>query len=277
MARIPFRGDFLTRVATFLLLILILLSIVGPVLPVGDPTAIGVGPRLSPPAPGWILGTDNLGRTMLPRVLQGIRITFSLAIAPVLITSLLAVVIGMLAGYLGGWFDEFVARLADVLFAFPSLLLGLLLVAILGPGVPGIMVAIVLITLPLMVRVVRATTLTIASLEYVAASKVSGASLTRLLLVHLLPNIAGAVVVQATFTLSVSMLIESGLSFLGIGVQPPSASLGSLVQNGSNYLVQAPWLALAPGFFLAIAIFSVNLLGDALRDRLDPLEVRGLQ
>ena len=274
---IPFRGDFLSRLAVVLLLTLLLLGFVGPRLPVGDPTAIAFGPRLAPPGAGWLMGTDNLGRTLLPRVLQGIRITFVLATTPVLFTSVLAIVIGMLAGYLGGWFDELVARLADILFSFPSLLLGLILVAIMGPGVRGITAAIILITLPLMARVVRATTLALASRDYVAAARVSGASLARLLLVHLLPNIAGAVVVQATFTISVSMLIESGLSFLGIGVQPPSASLGSLVRNGSTYLVQAPWLALAPGFFLAIAIFSVNLLGDGLRDRLDPLEVRGLK
>ncbi len=274
---IPFRGDFLSRLAVVLLLTLLLLGFVGPRLPVGDPTAIAFGPRLAPPGAGWLMGTDNLGRTLLPRVLQGIRITFVLATTPVLFTSVLAIVIGMLAGYLGGWFDELVARLADVLFSFPSLLLGLILVAIMGPGVRGITAAIILITLPLMARVVRATTLALASRDYVAAARVSGASLARLLVVHLLPNIAGAVVVQATFTISVSMLIESGLSFLGIGVQPPSASLGSLVRNGSTYLVQAPWLALAPGFFLAIAIFSVNLLGDGLRDRLDPLEVRGLK
>ena len=274
---IPFRGDSLSRLAVVLLLALLLLGFVGQWLPVGDPAAIAFGPRLSPPGPGWPMGTDNLGRTLLPRLLQGIRITFVLATTPVLFTSLLAIVIGMLAGYLGGWFDELVARLADVLFAFPSLLLGLILVAILGPGVWGVTAAIILITLPLMVRVVRATTLALATRDYVAASRVSGASLARLLLVHLLPNIAGAVVVQATFTISVSMLIESGLSFLGIGVQPPDASLGSLVRNGSTYLVQAPWLALAPGFFLAIAIFSVNLLGDGLRDRLDPLEARLLK
>ncbi len=274
---IPFRGDFLSRLAVVLLISLLLLGFVGPRLPVGDPTAIAFGPRLAPPGASWLMGTDNLGRTLLPRVLQGIRITFVLATTPVLFTSVLAIVIGMLAGYLGGWFDELVARLADILFSFPSLLLGLILVAIMGPGVRGITAAIILITLPLMARVVRATTLALASRDYVAAARVSGASLARLLLVHLLPNIAGAVVVQATFTISVSMLIESGLSFLGIGVQPPSASLGSLVRNGSTYLVQAPWLALAPGFFLAIAIFSVNLLGDGLRDRLDPLEVRGLK
>ena len=163
MKKLPFQGDFLSRLAVVLLIGMLLLGIVGPLLPVGDPAAIGVGIRLSPPGPDWLLGTDNLGRTLLPRVLQGIRVTFILATAPVLITALLAAVIGMLAGYLGGWFDGLVARLADVLFSFPSFLLGLLMVAIMGPGVPGILVAIILITLPLMVRVVRATTLTIAS------------------------------------------------------------------------------------------------------------------
>ncbi|HVU14972.1 MAG TPA: ABC transporter permease [Phototrophicaceae bacterium] len=278
MWRLPFRNDFLSRLGVLLLVIVLLLGLFGPLVPaVGDPTKIAFGPRLSMPAPGWPLGTDNLGRTLLPRVLQGIRITFLLATAPVLITSAIAVMIGMLAGYLGGWFDELVVRLADVLFSFPSLLLGMILVAILGPGIPGIMVAIVLLTLPLMVRVVRAMTLTVAGRDYVAAARVSGSSLGRLLIVHILPNIAGAVVVQATFTISVSMLIESGLSFLGLGVQPPVASLGSLVHDGSVYLVTAPWLAFAPGIFLACAIFSVNLLGDSLRDRLDPLEARLLK
>ena len=124
MIKIPFRGDFLSRLAVVLLLTLLLLGFVGPRLPVGDPTTIAFGPRLAPPGTGWLMGTDNLGRTMLPRVLQGIRFTFVLATTPVLITSALAIVIGMLAGYLGGWFDEFVARGADVLFSFPSLLLG---------------------------------------------------------------------------------------------------------------------------------------------------------
>jgi len=275
--RLSFHNDLLTLLAIVLLVGILLTGILGPLLPVGDPTEIAAGPRLSPPGSGWLLGTDNLGRTLLPRVLQGIRITFVLATAPVVITSVIAVMIGMLAGYLGGWFDELVVRLADVLFSFPSLLLGMILIAILGPGITGIIVAIILITLPLMVRVVRASTLTIAGRDYVVAARVSGAPLGRLLLVHVLPNIAGTVVVQATFTLSVSMLIESGLSFLGLGVQPPAASLGSLVHDGAAYLVLAPWLTFAPGAFLALAIFSVNLLGDSLRDRLDPLETRLLK
>lgn len=166
--RIPFQGDFLSRLAVVLLTCLLLLAFVGLNLPVGDPAPIAYGPQLSPPAPGWLMRTNNLGRTMLPRVLQGIRIAFVLATAPVLITSVLAVVIGMLAGYLRGWFHELVARLADVLFAFLSLLLGLILVAIMGPGVRGITAAIILITLPLMVRVVRATTLSIASREAIS-------------------------------------------------------------------------------------------------------------
>ena len=137
MKKLPFQGDFLSRLAVVLLISLLLLGFVGPRLPVGDPTAIAFGPRLAPPGPDWLMGTDNLGRTLLPRVLQGIRITFVLATTPVLFTAILAIVIGMLAGYLGGWFDELVARLADVLFSFPSLLLGLILVAIMGPRSAG--------------------------------------------------------------------------------------------------------------------------------------------
>ena len=184
----------------------------------------------------------------------------------------------MLAGYLGGWFDELVARGADVLFAFPSLLLGLILVAIMGPGVRGITAAIILITLPLMVRVVRATTLTVASLDYVAASRVSGASLARLLLVHLLPNIAGAVVVQATFTISVSMLIESGLSFLGIGVQPPAASLGITGTQWQHIFGTSALVGTCAGVLLGYChLFPSTCWVTALRDQLDPLEARLLK
>jgi peptide/nickel transport system permease protein len=275
--KLPFQNDSLTQLAIVLLGALLLLGILGPLLPVGDPAAIGIGPRLSPPGPGWPLGTDSLGRTILPRVLQGIRITFMLATSAVLITSVIAVLIGMLAAYWGGWFEEIIVRQADVLFSFPELLLGLILIAVLGRGVVGMIFAIVLIALPRMLRVVRATTLTIASRDFVAAAQVSGASTARVLLVHLLPNIAGASIVQATLTISVAMLIESGLSFLGLGVQPPTASLGSLVFDGSTYLVVAPWLAIAPGIFLACAILSVNLLGDGLRDKLDPMEARFFQ
>jgi peptide/nickel transport system permease protein len=203
-----------------------------------------------------------------------VRTTFLLAAVAVVLTALVSVVLGMVAAYFGGVVGELITRGADVLFAFPSLLLAILLVAITGPGALGAVIAIVLICSPLMVRVVRAASLTVVGRDFVTASRVGGAGPVRVLLVHVLPNVAGPAVVQATYALSVGMLIESGLSFLGLGLQPPEASLGSLVHEGAVYLPIAPWLVLIPGALLALAIMAVNLVGDGLRDRLD---VRGVE
>lgn len=273
--RLPFPTDRLARFAVLTLAFLLLVSIiVSPLQLFGDPRAISTGPRLGPPDMRWPFGTDAFGRSLLPRVVQGIGATYFLAAVAVLITSVAGVIVGMAAGYLRGAVDLVVVRVADVLFSFPAILMAILVSAILGPGSPSAIVSIVLITLPLMVRVVRAATLVVADRDFVVASRVSGGSVGRILLVHILPNIAGAAIVQATYAISVAMLVESALSFLGLGVQPPDASLGSLLREGSIYLVIAPWLVFAPGFILALAILSVNLLGDGLRDTLDPREAR---
>ena len=174
-----------------------------------------------------------------------------------------------------------IARGADVLFAFLALLLalllGLLVAAVLGPGDMSAVAVIAVATLPLFIRVVRAVTLGLAGRGFVTAAEVAGAAPWRVMLVHLLPNILGVVVVQLTCALSIGMIIESTLSFLGLGVQPPAASLGSLMQQGSVYLTIAPWLVLSSGAVLSAAIMSVNLLGDAIRDALEPLRGRALR
>jgi peptide/nickel transport system permease protein len=247
------------------------------VLPFGDPRAIGVGPRLAGPAAHWLAGTDALGRSLLPRVVEAVRNTVLLAAAAVSITVAVSTVVGLLAAYRGGAVDLVVVRAADALFAFPPILLAILAAAIAGPGSAGALASIVLVTLPLMIRVVRASTLTVAGRDFVAAAEVGGASLPRILFVHLLPNIAGPIIVQATYALSVAMLVESGLSFLGLGVQPPDASLGSLVYEGTIYLTIAPWLVFVPGAVLGMAILAVNLLGDGLRDVIDPRAPRVLR
>lgn len=278
MFRRPFRGDALSTFAAVVLVALIALgAMAAPLHLGGDPRAIGVGPRLAPPAASWPLGTDAFGRSTLPRVLQGIGATFLLATTAVLLTAVIAVVVGMIAGFVRGFPDEIIVRVADVLFSFPAILLAIMVSAILGPGKPAAVISIVLITMPLMLRVVRATTLVVAERDFVLASEVAGASLGRLLFVHILPNIAGAAAVQATYAVSVGMLVESALSFLGLGVQPPDASLGSLLREGNVYLVIAPWLVFAPGIILALTILSVNLVGDGLRDALDPREARLLR
>jgi peptide/nickel transport system permease protein len=252
------------------------LGLFGPYLPLGDATKIAVGPRLTPPSWRFPFGTDELGRSFLPRVILGIRATFLLSASAVLITSCVGAVLGMTAGYLRGPTDQLIARGADVLFAFPALLIGLLIAAVLGPGNFSAIVVIAVATLPLFVRVIRSVTLGLAGRGFIVAAEVAGASSMRIIRVHILPNVAGALVVQLTYALSVGMIIESVLSFLGLGVQPPGASLGSLLRQGSAYLTFAPWLALSSGLVLSSAIMSVNLVGDAIRDVLEPLHGRPL-
>jgi peptide/nickel transport system permease protein len=270
-------GDPLTTFAVTMLVLLVLAGTLGPLLPIGDPTAIGAGPRLAPPSLDFPLGTDELGRSVLPRVVGGILVTFLVAAVAVLMTAILGVSIGLIAAYYGGRIDMVVARIADILYAFPAIILGLMIASILGPGNLSVIAVIVAATLPLFIRVVRSVALSVASREFVVAAEVAGASSVRIMLVHLLPNIAGAVIVQLTYALSIGMLIESGLSFLGLGTQPPYPSLGSLLQLGAAYLTIAPWLVFPPGIVLALVILSVNLLGDGLRDALDPLEGRMLK
>lgn len=271
------RGDPLTAAAILVLCLLLLLGSIGPWLGLGDPNAFGIGPRLAPPGGAFPLGTDELGRAFLPRVVAGILVTFVLSAAAVLLTAIAGTLIGLLAAYSGGRIDLAIARLADMLAAFPAIILGMLTAAMLGPGNTSVIIVIVTATLPMFVRVVRSVGLGVAGREFVVVAEVAGAGPLRIILVHLLPNVAGALIVQLTYALSLGMLIESGLSFLGLGTQPPYASLGSLLQLGATYLAVAPWLALAPGAVLALAIVAVNLLGDGLRDVFDPLPGRRLR
>ena len=268
--------DGLGLLGAGLLAALLLIGIVGPLLPLGDADAIGAGPRLGAPSLAFPAGTDELGRAYLPRVVDGIGATFLVSSVAVVVTAVLGTLLGMAAGTLRGTTDTLIARFADVLFAFPALLFGLLAAAVLGAGGASAVIVIAVATLPLFVRVIRAATLVVAEREFVVAARVAGASTLRVLGVHILPNVLGAAIVQLTYALSIGMLIESGLSFLGLGVQPPRASLGSLLRLGSVYLTIAPWMVLVPGVVLALAIMAVNLFGDAVRDALEPLRGRAL-
>ena len=191
-------------------------------------------------------------------------------------TAVIGTLLGMMSGYLRGAADQLVARGADVLFAFPAILVGLVISAAMGPGQISAIVVISIATLPLFIRVVRSVTLGLSARGFIVAARVAGASPWRVMIVHILPNIIGVVIVQLTYALSIGMIIESALSFLGLGVQPPNASLGSLVRQGSAYLTIAPWLVLSSGAVLSTAIMSVNLTGDAARDALEPLKGRSL-
>ncbi|MBK1787041.1 ABC transporter permease [Prauserella cavernicola] len=270
------RADWLTRSGLACLAVLVLVSVVGTVFGIGgDPDAM-VGPRLAPPGVDYPLGTDELGRSMLPRLFEGIGTTLLLSTLAVLVTAVLATLLGVAAGYRGGWLGEVVLRLVEVLYSFPTIVLAILVAAVVGPGRTATMCSIVLITIPLMTRVVRAAAVTVSERDYVTSAVISGARWPRILVRHLLPSLSGTIAVQGTYALSVGILVEGGLSFLGFGVQPPQSSLGALIQQGSTYLLAAPWLVVAPGIVLVVAILAINVFGDGLRDGLEPREARSL-
>lgn len=263
--------------AALILIIMILLGLVEPYLPSADSKAVASGPRRVGPSLEWLFGTDNLGRSVFSRVIEGVRLTFLLALTAVLAAGLVGSFIGMAAAWYRGWFDLLVARLADILFAFPSLIFGLIIAAIIGPGSLSAMLAIFFIVLPTMVRVVRSAAMSIVSRDFVVAAQISGASAWRIIFVHILPNVASVTVVQMAYLLSVGMILESGLSFLGLGVQPPASSLGALLREGSAFLNIAPWMVLAPGAVLTIAILCVNYVGDSARNIIEPSQPRPLE
>jgi len=263
-------SDGVSAVAAAVLILILLISMFGPFLPIGKPDQIGFGARLG----GWSwsapMGTDQLGRSVLARVLQGVQVTFVLSTVSVVIAGLMGALLGITATYFHRFADEVASRAADIMFAFPPILLGLLVVAILKPGVTSAMAVIALITFPTMLRVVRAATLSVMRRDFMLVAEISGVSFRDRIFRHLLPNVANVIVVQAIYSISLGMLIESSLSFLGLGVQPPVASLGSLLRDGATYLEVAPWLSVGPGSILALSIMSINLVGDATRSFVDP-------
>lgn len=255
---------------------MVLIGLIEAFLPTVEFKAVASGPRRMAPGAEYLFGTDNLGRSVLARVLEGIRLTFIVSAASVLAAALVGATIGMVAAYRGGWAGTAIAMTTDVLFAFPAMILGLIIAAIMGPGTLSAVVAIFFIVLPTMIRVVRSATLSIVERDFVTAAEISGASAARVLFVHVAPNIAAVTVVQMAYLLSIGMIIESGLSFLGLGVQPPASSLGALLRENSAFLTVAPWMVLAPGAVLSLAIFCVNFLGDAARAVIEPSHPRPL-
>lgn len=261
----------------FILICLILIGLIEPFLPVAEYKAVASGPRRVGPSMEFIFGTDNLGRSVFARVLEGIRLTFLLSLTAVLGAGIVGAIIGMAAAWYRGWFDLMIARLADMLFAFPALIFGLIIAAILGPGSLSAIIAIFFIVLPTMVRVVRSAAMSVVNRDFVVVAQISGASTARILFRHILPNVASVSVVQLAYLLSIGMILESGLSFLGLGVQPPASSLGALLREGSAFMRIAPWMVVAPGVALTISILCVNYLGDAARNIIEPTNPRPLE
>ena len=264
-------------IAPFALLLLVftLMALLAPVLAPLDPARQSLLARLRPPGSmaGGItfwLGTDELGRDLLSRVIHGARASLAVALLSVIVSGILGTALGVLAGYRRGWVEVAIMRAVDVMLSIPAILLAIITVAVLGPGFLNLVLVLGFTRWPRYTRVAYAQTLGQAGLPYVTAARLAGARMPRLLLRHILPNIAAPLVVVATLEFGLMILFEAGLSFLGLGIQPPTPSWGSIMSTGRNYVGTAWWIATFPGVCLFLLVLSVNICGDHLRDRFDP-------
>ena len=225
---------------------------------------------LAPPGSEALLGRDDLGRSVLARLAAGARISLMVAAVVVGATALFGAVLGLAAGWLGGWVDRLVLRVTDILLAFPGILLAIALAGVLGPGISNVMIALMVVGWVGFARLARAQTLSVKQREHVQVAHALGVRPPLIVLRHVLPLIAGPLIVEASFACAAVIVAEAGLSFLGLGVQPPTPSWGSMIRDGARYLLVAPHLVLVPGLALASLVVAINLLGDALRDRWHP-------
>ncbi|MDG4766747.1 ABC transporter permease [Solwaraspora sp. WMMD406] len=235
-----------------------------------DPNAVDVPGRLAAPSPDHLFGTDNLGRDVFSRVLVGARVSLRVGFVAVGISLTAGLVIGLVAGFYSGPADSLLMRTMDVLFAFPAILLAIAVLAILGPGITNAMIAIGIVYTPIFARIVRAATTVVATETYVRAARAIGASDLRILLRHVLPNITAPVIVQTSLSLAFAILAEAALSFLGLGVQRPDPAWGRMLAEGREFVSQAPWMGIFPGLAVFCTVLAFNVVGDALRDALDP-------
>ena len=258
------------------ILLLALLALAAPIVARHDPFGIDLINSLQPPSPQHWFGTDIQGRDVWARLVYGARVSLSVGIISQGIALTLGVILGLIAGYYGRWVDELVMRLADVTLAFPTLLLLIALVAALQPSLPVVFATIGLVGWAGMARLVRGQVLVVRELEFVQAERALGAGDIRILIRHILPSVVAPVVIAATLGVAGAIMAESSLSFLGLGVQPPTPSWGSMIADGRDLyqLRHAPWTSVFPGLAIGAAVLGFNLLGDALRDALDPRAVR---
>ena len=269
----PFRHHGV-QVGGALVALFVLAAFLAPWLAPVDPHAIPTGlaaASLLPPGPPYALGTDALGRDLLSRVLYGGRVSLMVGVGVELVTALIGALIGLMAGYYGGWLDSLLMRLTDVVMAFPSLILAIGLIAVFEkPGLDKVFLVLVLLGWTTIARVVRGEILSLKTREYVQAARALGVPNSTILLRHLLPNCLAPLLVAATIGVGGNMVAEAGLSFLGLGAQAPTISWGAMLAEGQTFLASAPWVAVFPGLALMLAVLGINLLGDGLRDLLDP-------
>ena len=261
------------RLAPFgaaVMLLAVTVALLAPVVAPYNPLKQNLDRTLSRPDRVHLLGTDNVGRDVLSRVIFGTRVSLAAGFGSVVIAVLAGGLLGLLAGYAGGRVDGLVMRMMDAVLSFPPLVLALALGAVLGAGLTGVVIALAVVYTPTFARLMRGQVLTITAREYVDAARALGAPGWRIAWTHVLPNATAPIVVQASLSVAFAILAEASLSFLGLGIQPPAASWGSMINAGRGYLQQAPWIVFGPGAALFITVVGLNFVGDAVRDALDP-------
>jgi peptide/nickel transport system permease protein len=257
-------------VGLFSLLTLVAMAIFAPWLIPYDPTALALSSKLQPPSFAHLLGTDHFGRDVLARMAYGARVSLTVGISTVAFAGAFGVPIGLLSGYVGGKLDNILMRIMDAFLTFPPLLIGVAIVGLLGADLTTVTLALGVVQIPVLARVVRSSTLAVREETYITATRAIGASAGRLVFQHILRNILSPLVVQVTIVFSAAVVAEASLSFLGLGVQPPTPSWGRDLSEARRFMVDAPWMFMAPTGFIIISVMAINFMGDGLRDALDP-------
>lgn len=265
-----FFSNKLAVVGLVLVVLLVAMAVFAPQLAPFDPSSQNLRARRAPPNAEHLLGADSLGRDIFSRILYGARVSLTISVLAVGFGMTVGSFLGMVAGFRGGLLDTVIMRIMDMLLAFPYLLLAILIVSVLGPGVPNTILAIGIWTTPAFARVARGTVAGMRDRDFIQAARSLGARDPRILTRHLLPNTVATLVVYGALNLAYAVLMESALSFLGLGVQPPTASWGGMIATGRDFITTAPHIITIPGIFIAVTVLAFNLLGDGLRDALDP-------
>jgi peptide/nickel transport system permease protein len=265
-----FLGNWLAAAGAALVVLLIILAVVGERLAPYDPNAIAMDNRIAPPSVMHWFGTDEFGRDVLSRVLAGARVSLLVGLIAVGISLTAGTLLGLVSGYYGGWVDETIMRVMDVFFAFPAILLAIAIVAALGPGINNAMIAIGIVYTPIFARITRGSVLAVRGDVYVEAARAVGNPDWRILMRHILPNIAAPIIVETSLSMAFAILAEAALSFIGLGTQPPDPSWGRMLSEGRAFIQLAPWIGIFPGLAIMVTVMGFNFLGDGMRDALDP-------
>lgn len=260
----------LGMVGAILLILIIGCAVFAPILAPADPDvqnmdALLVGPSLDHP-----LGTDDLGRDVLSRLLYGARVSLLVGLVATAVATSIGVLLGLASGFIGGWLDSLIMRGVDIIFAFPTLVLAVAIVGALGPSLVNATIAVTIVTIPRFARLIRGEVLKLREYDYVIAAVTVGANSKRIIMRHIFPNTLGLIAVQFSLSIATAILNEASLSFLGLGVQPPTPSWGSMLKQGYPFLDMAVWLSMAPGFAITLTVLAFTFLGDAIRDYVDP-------